>query len=114
MHYAAIGLGISVVILFIVSQEEREAGWLESFSKIIEWTGMVFLPLFGLNLDLYPERKARVAALGMVGVHLIFMALAYNSLPSLTFVTVTPFAMAELFILVIPFLRIRKRLDPPS
>lgn len=114
MRYVARGLGISVTVLFVLSQEIREAEKLDSFSKALEWTAMVFLPLFGLNLDLYPERSAKIAALGMIGLHLVLMVLVYSSLASLTFITVTPLAVVEMFILVIPFLRIRKRLEPPS
>jgi hypothetical protein len=112
LRNSAIGIGICVVVLFIVSQEVRGAGVLDSVSKVVEWTGMVFLPLFGLNLDLYPERTAKVAGVGMVGVHVVLMMLVYGSLPSLTYITITPLAVIEMFVLVIPFLRIRKRLDP--
>jgi hypothetical protein len=114
LRNAAIGIGLCVVALFIISQEVRGAGELDSISKMLEWTGMVFLPLFGLNLDLYPERAAKIAGLGMLGAHAVLMTLVYRSLPSLTYITVTPLAVVEMFILVIPFLRIRRRLDPRS
>ena len=112
MHFAAITIGVSVSILFILSEQVRGAGGLDSVSKVVEWTGMVFLPLFGLNLDLYPERNAKVAGIGMLGVHVVLMMLVYGSLPSLTYITITPLAVIEMFVLVIPFLKIRKRLDP--
>lgn len=114
LRNAAIGLGLCVVVLFIVSQEFPGAEELDSVSKAVEWTGMVFLPLFGLNLDLYPYSTAKIAGLAMLGVHAVLLTLLYRTLPTLTYITVTPIAVAEMFVLVIPFLRIRKRLDARS
>jgi hypothetical protein len=73
---------------------------------------MVFLPLFGLNLDLCPERAAKIAGVGMLAAHAILLMLFYNDLPALTYLTITPIAVIEMFVLLIPFLRIRKRLEP--
>ena len=49
MHYSAVGLGLCVMVLFIISQEVFGAAELENVSKALEWTGMVFLPLLALT-----------------------------------------------------------------
>ncbi len=72
---------------------------------------MVFLPLFGLNLDLYSERAARIAALGMITIHIVLVTLLYKFLSAFNFITITPMALTEMFVLVVPFLRIRKRYE---
>ena len=111
LRNSARGLGISVALLFILSQESPRAGELDNISKAVAWTGMVFLPLFGLNLDLYRVRAARIAGLAMLGVHAFLVTLLYKELPTFDFIAVAPMAVLEMFVLVVPFLRIRKGLD---
>ncbi len=72
---------------------------------------MVFLPLFGLNLDLYPERAARLAGIGTIVLHVVLLTLLYSSLDLLNYIIIAPIALLEMFVFVIPFLAIRKHLD---
>ena len=90
LRNSATDLGVCVIALFVLSQEVSGAKWLESVSKVVEWTGMVFLPLFGLNLDLYSERAARISALGMITIHIVLVTLLYKFLSAFNFITITP------------------------
>lgn len=72
---------------------------------------MVFLPLFGLNLDLFAERLAQFGAIGMLGIHALLIKAVYSVLPALNFVAIAAIAIAEIFILAFPLLAIRRRLD---
>ncbi len=102
--------------LLVISAEEGGGGTshLDRIGKIVAWSAMCFLPLFGLNLDLFAHKSAQIAGAGAVCVHVVLMTLVYQHLDQMNFITIAPLAIVEMFLLYIPLWRVRTAIGPVS
>lgn len=104
-------LGLGSALLIILSRETPQARVLDQVGKMVYWTGVVFIPLFGLHVDLYREGGAKLAGLLAIGVHIVLLCLFYDELPRWNPIAVTFIAVVELALLAVPFLKIRTRVN---
>lgn len=104
-------LGLGSALLIILSREIPQARVFDQVGKMVYWTGIVFVPLFGLHVDLYREGGAKLAGLLAIGVHTLLLCLFYEELPRWNPIAITFIAVVELALLVIPFLKIRTRVN---
>jgi len=111
LRVPALLAGALAGVLYAASQQFPQHAELSNVGKIVAWTAMIFLPLFGLNSDLFAERLAQFGAIGMLGIHALIIRAIYTVLPSLNFVALAAIAIGEIFVLAFPLLAIRKRLD---
>jgi hypothetical protein len=111
-HIGSISIGSVVLVLYVLSQQNPGANGLYNASKLVEWTGMVFVFLFGLNWDLFVKLSTWLVGLVMLGMHALVLWKCYPILPSLNYIAIAAIALLEGFVFEIPFLGIRKRLDP--
>lgn len=113
LRMPAWGIGGGAAILIIMARENVGPPYLDNIGKAFFWTGAVFLPLLGLNRDIYRLNAARLIAVMLFGLHLILVGWSFEQLKDMGFITLFPLCIVQLLIFEIPFVIVRKRVKLP-
>lgn len=106
LQIGIISIALSVVTMYILSQQVAGDAELYTMSKLVEWTGMVFLPLFGQHPELFPGRSGKLAG---ITAHTAILCLCYPILPDLNYIVIAVIALFEIFILALLSVKVRER-----
>ncbi len=80
-------------LLVVFAREGLGPPYLDAAGKAVFWTGIVFVPLLGLNQDVLQIVSGKLLAV----------------LNGLTFIELTPLCVVQFVIFALPFMLIRKR-----
>ena len=96
-------------LLVVFAREGLGPPYLDAAGKAVFWTGIVFVPLLGLNQDVLQIVSGKLLAILLWLVQLTLVFHFFAVLNGLTFIELTPLCVVQFVIFALPFMLIRKR-----
>jgi hypothetical protein len=101
MKYMARIVAILALIPFLLARDTVGPPYLDNVAKAVFWTGMVLVPLIGLNQDVLRSKTGKIAV--------FFASFFFRGLSSLNFIFLSVICIGQILVFALPLMFIRKQ-----
>lgn len=91
-------IAVPATLLVILAQTSIGPQYFDSLGKMIFWTGCVFVPLFGLNLDIFRQNAGIILWLALLAIHIACVCLLFRNLSNMTFIPLAGISIIEMMV----------------
>jgi hypothetical protein len=109
MKYMARIVAILSLIPFLLARDTVGPPYLDNVAKAVFWTGMVLVPLIGLNQDVLRSKTGKIAVFFLVTFQLALASFFFRGLSSLNFIFLSVICIGQILVFALPLMFIRKQ-----